>query len=106
MLTFEEFLKLELKIATIKDVRPHPKADKLYCLDVDVGGVTKQLVAGIRAFYAEESLKGKQIVVVDNLQPATIRGIESQGMLLAATDEEGISVLSPDRHVKEGSKVK
>lgn len=106
MITCEEFRRAELKIATIKDVKPHPQADRLYVLTVDVGGTTKQLVAGIRPFYSEESLKGKQVVIVDNLEPATIRGVESQGMLLAASDEKGISVVAPDRCVQEGSVVK
>ncbi|MFH0876997.1 MAG: methionine--tRNA ligase subunit beta [Candidatus Omnitrophota bacterium] len=106
MITYEDFRKMELKIATIKDVQPHPNADKLYVLTIDAGGITKQLVAGIRLHYSQDSLKGKQIVVVDNLEPAVIRGIESQGMLLAACDEAGISVLSPDRLVQEGSLVK
>lgn len=85
MIAYDEFKKMELKIATIKDLKPHPQADRLYILTVDVGGVRKQLVAGIRLFYSEESLKDKQIVIVNNLEPAIIRGIESQGMLLAAT---------------------
>lgn len=106
MITYEEFRKAELKIATIKDVKPHPNADKLYVVTIDIGGVTKQIVAGIRLFYTEESLKDRQVVVVDNLEPAIIRGVESQGMLLAATDENGICVVSPDRRVKEGSLVK
>lgn len=104
--TYEEFRKVVLKVATIKDVKPHPNADKLYLVTVDVGGVTKQVVAGIRPFYTEDSLKDKQVVIVENLQPAVIRGIESHGMLLAASDDNGISVLSPDRRVKEGSLVK
>lgn len=82
------------------------EAERLYVVTVDLGGVTKQLVAGIRLFYSEEVLVGKQVVVVENLEPAVIRGIESQGMLLAATDEKGISVITPDRHVQEGSQVK
>ncbi len=106
MVTYEDFRKVELKIATIKDVKPHPNADKLYVVTVDVGGVTKQVVAGIRPFYPEDLLKEKQVVLVDNLEPAVIRGVESQGMLLAASDESGVSVVSPDRKVKEGSIVK
>ncbi len=106
MVTYEEFRKVELKIATIKDVQPHPQADRLYIVTVDVGGATKQLVAGIRLFYSEDSLKGKQVVVVDNLEPAVIRGVESQGMILAATDEKGIAVLTVERYVQEGSIVK
>ena len=106
MITYEEFRKAELKIATIKDVKPHPQADRLYVVTVDVGGVVKQLVAGVRLFYSEELLKDKQVVIVDNLEPAVIRGVESQGMILAATDEKGIAVISPDRRVQEGSVVK
>lgn len=106
MINYEEFKKMELKIATIKEVKPHPQADKLFVLTIDIGGATRQLVAGIRQFYSVEGLVNKQIVVVANLEPAIIRGIESQGMLLAATDEKGISVLIPDRRVQEGSLVK
>jgi methionyl-tRNA synthetase len=106
MVTYEEFRKIELKIGTVKDVQLHPQADRLYILTVDVGGVTRQLVAGIRASYEPQALQGRQVVVVDNLAPAVIRGVESQGMVLAATDESGICVVSPDRHVLEGSIVK
>ncbi|MFH1692017.1 MAG: hypothetical protein ABIC68_05570 [Candidatus Omnitrophota bacterium] len=106
MITYEDFRKTELKIATIKEVTPHPKADRLYVVIVDAGGITKQLVAGIRLSYEPQLLIGKQVVIVDNLEPAVIRGVESQGMLLAASDEAGIAVISPDRHVAEGSLVK
>jgi methionyl-tRNA synthetase len=79
MVTFEEFKKLELKIAEIKEVTDHPNADRLYVLNIDLGGLTKQIVAGIKGSYAKEDLIGRQIVVVDNLEPAILRGIESQG---------------------------
>ncbi len=105
-ISYEDFRKTELKIATIKEVQLHPNADRLYVLIVDVGGTTKQIVAGIRLFYGEDALKGRQVVVVDNLEPSVIRGVESQGMLLAASDEQGISVVSPDRKVQDGSLVK
>ncbi len=106
MITYEDFRKAELKIATIKTAAPHPQADRLYVLTVDAGGTIKQIVAGIRLFYEAEKLVGRQVVLVDNLEPAVIRGVESQGMLLAASDDTGVSVLSPDRTVKEGSVVK
>ena len=106
MITYEDFRKVELKIATIKEAKPHPNADKLYVVTVDINGVARQVVAGIRLFYSEESLVGKQVVVVENLTPAVIRGVESQGMILAASDESGISVVSPDRRVQDGSLVK
>lgn len=106
MATIEEFRKLELKVAKIQDVQEHPDADKLYVIIVDLGDKTKQLVAGIRPSYAKEDLIGKQVVVVDNLEPAVLRGVESQGMILAASDETGIVIISPQREVKLGSIVK
>ncbi len=106
MVTFEEFKKLELKIATITGVVDHPNADRLYVVTIDVGGASKQIVAGIRASYAKEALVGRQVVVINNLEPAMLRGVESQAMLLAASDENGISVVGPDRAMAAGSMVK
>lgn len=106
MASIDDFKKIELKIAQIKDVQDHPNADRLYVLTIDVGDKTKQIVAGIKRSYAKEDLVGKQVVVVDNLDPAMLRGVESQGMLLAASDEEGVCILSPLRPVKLGSIVK
>jgi methionine--tRNA ligase beta chain len=106
MVTIDDFRKLEFKIGQIKEVSEHPNADRLYVVTVDMGDKTKQLVAGIRASYQKEDLIGKQVVVVDNLEPALLRGVESQGMLLAASDEQGIAIVSPLRNVKLGSIVK
>ncbi|MBI3990806.1 MAG: methionine--tRNA ligase subunit beta [Candidatus Omnitrophica bacterium] len=106
MVTIEDFRKLELKVAKIKEVQDHPNADKLYVIIVDLGDKTKQVVAGIKGSYQKEDLAGKQVVVVDNLEPAVLRGIESQGMILAASDETGITIVSPQREVKLGSIVK
>jgi methionyl-tRNA synthetase len=106
MVTIDDFKNFEIRIATIKEVNEHPNADKLYVVNVDVGDKQKQLVAGIRLAYSKESLIGKQVAIIDNLEPAIIRGVESQGMLLAAQDESGITILTPQRYVKEGSKVK
>lgn len=106
MITIEEFKKLELKVAQIKDVQDHPDAERLYVITVDLGDRTKQVVAGIKKSYAKEDLVGKQVVLVDNLEPALLRGVESQGMLLAASDDEGIAIVSPLRTMKLGSVVK
>lgn len=106
MISYEDFRKLELKVAQIKEVSEHPNADKLYVITIDLGDKTKQIVAGIRSSYKKEDLVGKQVVVVDNLEPAMLRGVESQGMLLAASDEEGICIISPERKTKLGSTVK
>jgi len=106
MVTFEEFKKIELKVAEIKEVNDHPNADRLYVVVVDLGDKRKQLVAGIKGSYSKEDLVGKQVIVVDNLEPAILRGVESQGMLLAASDETGMSIISPQRKIKLGSIVK
>ena len=100
------FKKLEIKVARIQEVSPHPNADKLYVLKIDLGDSQRQIVAGIRNSYKPEELTGKQIAVIVNLEPAVIRGVESQGMLLAASDEDGIAILTPQREVKPGSVVK
>jgi methionyl-tRNA synthetase len=106
MATIEDFKKLQFIIAQIKEVELHPNADKLYVIKVDTGTEVRQIVAGIRGSYSPEQLVGRRIALVANLEPAVIRGVESQGMLLAASDETGISVLSPDRDVVLGSTVK
>jgi methionyl-tRNA synthetase len=106
MVSIDDFRKLELKIAEIKEVNEHPNADRLYVITLDVGDKTKQVVAGIRSSYQKEELIGKQVVLVDNLEPAVLRGVESQGMLLAAQDEEGVVIVSPQRKAKPGSIVK
>jgi methionine--tRNA ligase beta chain len=105
-ITIDEFAKVELRVATIKAAEPHPKADRLLVLKIDLGTEERQLVAGIRAHYTPEELIGKQIVVVTNLQPAVLRGVESQGMLLAASDGEKIIVLSPEKPIAAGSQVR
>ncbi len=89
----DPFARLNLKIATILDVQNHPSADKLYVLQIDLGE-KRQLCAGIKQFYNPEELKGKKIVVVSNLKPAKLRGVESQGMLLAAEKDGVVRVLA------------
>jgi len=106
MLSIEDFKKLELKVAEIKEVDDHPNADRLYIITIDLGDKRKQIVAGVKSSYKKEDLLGKEVVVVDNLEPVLLRGVESQAMFLAAQDEEGICIISPERKVKLGSIVK
>jgi methionine--tRNA ligase beta chain len=105
-LTIDEFKKIELKVARITAVADHPNADKLYVITVDTGDTIKQIVAGIKRGYAKEELVGKSVVLVNNLASAVLRGVESQGMLLAASDQDTISILSPDKPMKPGSGIK
>ena len=93
---YEDFAKVELRVAHVLEARPHPNADKLLLLQVDAGEGPKQIVAGIRAHYTSEQLVGKRIVIVNNLQPAVIRGETSNGMLLAATSGENVVLLTVD----------
>jgi methionyl-tRNA synthetase len=106
MVTIEDFMKLELVVARVKEATAHPDADKLLVLKVDAGGEERQLVAGIRKAYVPETLVGRDVVIIKNLQPVVLRGVESQGMVLAAAGEDGPVLLAPDRDVPAGSRVK
>ena len=105
MVSFDDFKKMDLRVARITDVKEHPDADKLYVLQIETGGEAKQIVAGIRAPYSAEDLVGKKIVVIDNLGPVTIRGEESNGMLLAANDEGDPVILVPEKDVPAGTQI-
>ena len=106
-INYDHFAKLDLRVAKVLEARPHPNADKLLLLRVDVGDEQKQIVAGIRQHYAPEELVGRSIVIVNNLEPAMLRGETSQGMLLAASSGEKVILLGPsDPDCDPGSKVK
>lgn len=106
MISLEDFKKVELKIAEIESVAAHPNADRLYVLGIRIGEERKTIVAGVRNYYGEDELKGKKVVVVNNLEPAVIRGVESQGMLLAVSTDQTMSILVPERTVPDGLTVK
>ena len=105
-IAIDDFKKIELKVATIKAAEPHPNADKLMVLQIDLGTERRQICAGIRSHYTPEELVGKQIVIVANLATAKLRGMESQGMLLAASSGDQVIVMTPDKPALAGSKVK
>ena len=105
MINIDEFRKLELRVGVVKNAEAHPNADRLLVLKVDLGTEERQIVAGIRAHYQPEELIGRQVVVVANLEPAVLRGVESQGMVLAASDEGRVVVLTPEKAVGPGAKV-
>lgn len=111
-ISFEDFAKVDLRIARIVECEPHPNADRLLRIQVDDGsGQPRQICAGIRAHYDPASLVGKLIVIVANLAPRKIRGEESRGMLLAASDaprddpsaERNVVVLTPMTEIPPGS---
>jgi methionine--tRNA ligase beta chain len=105
MISIDDFRKIELKIATVKSAELHPNADKLMVLQIDLGAEQRQICAGIRNHYTPEELVGKQVVVVANLETAKLRGLESQGMLLAVSDEGRVIILTPEKSVLAGAKV-
>jgi methionyl-tRNA synthetase len=105
-ITIEEFRKLDLRVGTVTAAEAHPNADRLLVLRIDVGGEERQVVAGIRAHYAPETLRGRQVIVVANLAPAMLRGVESQGMVLAAADGGRVVLLAPVEPVASGSPVR
>jgi methionyl-tRNA synthetase len=107
LVTIDDFARIHLRLAVVKSVEPHPKADKLYVLKLDAGDLgERQVVAGLRAHYKAEELVGKTVAFVANLQPAMLRGVESQGMILAADDGATVAVLEPQRRLPPGSKIR
>ncbi|MDO8643593.1 MAG: methionine--tRNA ligase, partial [bacterium] len=108
LIDISEFQKLELKVAEIKEAAKAEGADRLLVLQIDLGGERRQVVAGIAQHYTPEELIGKKVVMVTNLKPAVIRGIESNGMVLAATDTATgkIIVLTPEKEAAAGSRIK
>jgi methionyl-tRNA synthetase len=106
LISIEEFTRLDLRVAEVLSAEKMKKADKLLVLRVRLGDEERTVVAGIAQHYEPEALIGKKIVVVANLKPTRLRGVESQGMLLAASDGEVLGVVVPDRDVPSGSRVK
>ncbi|HHV18267.1 MAG TPA: methionine--tRNA ligase subunit beta, partial [Thermoanaerobacterales bacterium] len=106
LISIEDFAKVELRIAQVLEAEKVKGADKLLKLQIQIGDERRQIVAGIAQHYTPEELVGKKIVTVTNLKPAKLRGIESQGMLLAASDKDSLTLVTVDRDIKSGAKVK
>jgi len=106
-ITIDDFAKVELRVVTVEKAEPHPNADKLLVLTVRMGPETRTVVSGIKAHYSPEELVGRKLVLVTNLQPAKLRGVESQGMILAAEDASGrLSLVTLDEDLADGSEVR
>ena len=105
--TIDDFAALELRVAEVTAAEPHPKADRLLVLTLAVGPETRTVVSGIKEHYRPDELVGKKVIVVCNLKPVTLRGVESQGMILAAEDADGALALAGlDRDLPSGSDVR
>ena len=106
LITIDDFDKVKLKTAEVINCENHPKADKLLILTLKIGEETRQVVSGIKQWYTAEQLIGKKVVVITNLKPVKLRGIESNGMVLAAEDKDGnLSLLSTLEDIKNGATV-
>lgn len=107
MISIDNFGKLDLRVAEVLEVEDHPDADKLYVLKIKVGEDEKQLVAGIKKHYSKEELVGKKIVIIANLEPAVLRGVKSEGMLLAASDssKKKVVLVTVDKDIESGAKL-
>jgi methionyl-tRNA synthetase len=107
VITFDEFSKLDIRSATVLEAGKVPKTTKLLKLKIDCGIDTRTIVSGIAEFFEPESLIGKQISIIANLEPRKIKGIESKGMILCAEDKDGKLVLvSPSDKISNGSLIK
>ncbi|WP_070611403.1 methionine--tRNA ligase subunit beta, partial [Peptoniphilus sp. HMSC062D09] len=105
-INIEDFAKLDIRVAEIVGVEDHPNADKLYVLKLKIGDMDRQIVSGIKEYYKKNELIGKKILMILNLKPIKLRGVESNGMLLAAEDDEGnLSLASTLADVKSGAKI-
>ncbi len=104
----DEFKKLDLRVGKILQVEDHPNANKLYILTVDLAeDKPRQIIAGLKPYYLKEHLVNKKAVFVANLEPTTIRGVESNGMILAAGNEEGkVLFITPEKDIEIGSKIR
>ena len=104
---FDRFAAVDLRVGTVRAAEKHPKADRLLVLRVDIGSEERTLVAGIAASYAAEELVGRQVIVVANLEPRKLRGVVSEGMVLAVDDADGNPrLLRPDTELGDGSRVR
>lgn len=104
-ITIDDFDKIKLKVAEIIEVKEHPKADKLLVLKIKLGEETRQIVSGIKEYYAPEDLVGKKVVVVTNLKPIKLRGEESNGMVLAAEKDGKLTLVSTLEDIDSGATI-
>jgi tRNA-binding protein len=105
MINFEDFEKVDLRIVKIISVSRIEDSEKLLKIEVEINEEKRIILAGIAKFYSPDELVNKNVVIVANLEPKTMFGVESQGMILAVKDKDNLSVLVPDREVKNGLKI-
>ena len=105
-ISIDDFDKIQLRVGEVLKCEPVPKAKKLLVSQIRIGDEVRQIVSGIAKFYTPEDMVGKKVAVITNLAPVKLCGVESQGMILAASDDEGnLSVLTPDKDIIAGSEI-
>ncbi len=102
---YDKWSQIDIRVARVKKVEDHPDADKLYVVTLDLGDEERTVVAGLKKYYAPQELEGREVLVIYNLEPATLRGVKSQGMLLAGDDGKVVALLKPEREVPPGTRV-
>ncbi|MFX1380472.1 MAG: methionine--tRNA ligase [Promethearchaeota archaeon] len=105
LISYDDFKKLDIRVALVEKIEKVPKADKLYKLSIDLGTEKRTLVAGLAEHYKADNLMGKKIIVLTNLEPRKLKGILSQGMLLAAVEGGNVSILVPDKDIPPGARI-
>ncbi|NTW71856.1 MAG: methionine--tRNA ligase [Eubacteriaceae bacterium] len=105
-ITIDDFAKIKLKVAEITNCEKHPDADRLLVLTVKIGDETRQIVSGIAGYYSTEEMVGRKVIVVTNLKRTKLRGVESQGMILAAADGKDLSLVTIDKNLPSGTEVR
>ena len=103
MIPFDDWKKLDLRVGKILEVNDHPKADKLLVMKVDIGNEVRTIVVGIKNYYKKDELKGKKVVVFVNLEQKELKGIKSEGMILAAVKDDKVILLQPERDIDVGA---
>lgn len=104
-ISYDDFSKLDIRVGTIKEAKEHPDADKLLIIKIDDGNSQRQLVAGLKKYYDPQDLIGKRVVFLANLKPRELRGEISNGMILAASLDEDVVLLTTDKEIKDGAKI-
>lgn len=105
-ITIDDFSKCDFRIGLVKSVEDHPNANKLYVLKVDIGGEVRTIVSGLKDYYKPDEIVGKKVAVIVNLKPVNLRGVDSNGMILAAENGKGLSLLTLDKDLNEGAKIR
>ena len=103
MIPLNEFKKLDIRVGRIIDVSNHPKADKLLVLKIDIGNEVRTIVAGIKNYYERKELMDKKVIIITNLEQKELRGIKSEGMILAAVKDNKVVLIEPEKDIEVGA---